>query len=42
MHKEKTVNVCPKEIERWIKAIEERSREAKGDEPIWIDPSQVW
>ena len=34
-------NVCPKEIEPWIKAIEERSWEAKGDEPIWIDPSQV-
>ncbi len=34
-------NVCPEAIVPWIKAIQEKAWSAKGDEQIWIDPSQV-
>lgn len=34
-------NVCPEAIVPWIKAIQENAWTVKGDEPIWIDPSQV-
>ena len=32
-------NVVPEEIVPWIKAIQEKSWEARGDEPLWIDPN---
>ena len=33
-------NVCPDAIVPWIKAIQDNTWSAKGDEPIWIDPTQ--
>ena len=34
-------NVCPDAIVPWIKAIQAKTWEARGDEPIWIDPATV-
>lgn len=34
-------NVCPEAIVPWIKAMQTRAWEAKGDESLWIDPSQL-
>ncbi len=30
-------NVCPKDIELWIKAIEQKSWAAMANEPVWVD-----
>jgi len=32
-------NVCPQQVIPWVKAIEEKSWEAKSDEQIWVCPS---
>jgi short-subunit dehydrogenase len=32
-------NVVPEQVGEWIKAIQAGTWEARGDEPLWIDPS---
>ena len=34
-------NVCPEAIVPWAKAVEARSWEARSNEQVWVDPSQI-